>query len=210
MADNPLNAVNRGVYISDNLPFLKELNDGCIDLVCINPPFAKNETFGRWNEKEPDPLKPELSEEKAVERALPQRWGGASRDDEVGWQPGRPFTLRVPGRSLRAGRGPVRLGAPTGWDGWRRLMAADDLSPRLQRRLRRRRRRRRWWRRLANGCLVFALIFFLLSASIACASVCSGVALDFAELDPDIARCDSLPSREEIRRMVRKRPTRRG
>ena len=74
MADNPLNAVNRGVYISDNLPFLKELNDGCIDLVCIDPPFAKNETFGRWNETEPDPLKSESTEEeKAVERALRRR-----------------------------------------------------------------------------------------------------------------------------------------
>ena len=41
MPDNPLNAVNRGVYISDNLPFLKGLNDGCIDLVCIDPPFGK-------------------------------------------------------------------------------------------------------------------------------------------------------------------------
>ena len=41
MADNPLNAVNRGVYISDNLPFLRRLNDGCIDLVCIDPPFGK-------------------------------------------------------------------------------------------------------------------------------------------------------------------------
>ena len=39
------NAVNRGVYISDNLPFLRSLNDACIDLVCIDPPFDKNETF---------------------------------------------------------------------------------------------------------------------------------------------------------------------
>ena len=68
MTANPLNAVNRGVYISDNLPFLKSLNDECIDLVCIDPPFAKNETFGRKNEKSPDPLKPPLSdEEKATE-----------------------------------------------------------------------------------------------------------------------------------------------
>ena len=76
MADNPLNAVNRGVYISDNLPFLKELNDGCIDLVCIDPPFAKNETFGRKNEKAPDPLKPPLSdEERRIESGLLRRWG---------------------------------------------------------------------------------------------------------------------------------------
>ena len=73
---NPLNAVNRGVYISDNLPFLQGLNDGCIDLVCIDPPFAKNETFGRKNAKAPDPLKPPLSNaEKATELALLRRWG---------------------------------------------------------------------------------------------------------------------------------------
>ena len=73
---NLLNAVNRGVYISDNLPFLKSLNDECIDLVCIDPPFAKNETFGRKNEKSPDPLKPPLSdEEKETELALLRRWG---------------------------------------------------------------------------------------------------------------------------------------
>ena len=76
MADNPFNAVNRGVYISDNLPFLQSLNDECIDLVCIDPPFAKNETFGRKNGKAPDPLKPSLSdEEKATETELLQRWG---------------------------------------------------------------------------------------------------------------------------------------
>ncbi len=76
MNANPLNAVNRGVYISDNLPFLKSLNDRCVDLVCIDPPFAKNDTFGRKNEKSPDPLKPPLSdEEKATELALLRRWG---------------------------------------------------------------------------------------------------------------------------------------
>ncbi|MDE2814893.1 MAG: hypothetical protein OXM01_17840 [Gemmatimonadota bacterium] len=76
MVNNPLNAVNRGVYISDNLPFLQSLNDECVDLVCIDPPFAKNETFGRKNSKSPDPLKPPLSkEERATELALLQRWG---------------------------------------------------------------------------------------------------------------------------------------
>ena len=76
MADNPLNAVNRGVYISDNLPFLKKLNDGCVDLVCIDPPFAKNETFGKKNDKAADPLKPPLTdEERATEMALQRRWG---------------------------------------------------------------------------------------------------------------------------------------
>ncbi len=75
MTANPLNAVNRGVYISDNLPFLKSLNDECIDLVCIDPPFAKNETFGRKNDKSPDPLKPPLSdEEQETELDLLRRW----------------------------------------------------------------------------------------------------------------------------------------
>ena len=82
MADNPLNAVNRGVYISDNLPFLKSLNDGCIDLVCIDPPFAKNETFGRKNAKAPDPLKPPLTEaERETELALLKRWGIRNEQD---------------------------------------------------------------------------------------------------------------------------------
>ena len=45
METAPFNAVNRGVYISDNLPFLRSLNDECVDLVCIDPPFDKNETF---------------------------------------------------------------------------------------------------------------------------------------------------------------------
>ena len=76
MANNELNAVNRGVYISDNLPFLKSLNDGCIDLVCIDPPFAKNETFGKKNAKAQDPLKPPLSKaEKETELVLLRRWG---------------------------------------------------------------------------------------------------------------------------------------
>ena len=76
MADHPLNAANRGVYISDNLPFLQSLNDRCVDLVCIDPPFAKNETFGQKTSQAPDPLKPPLSdEEKYTETALLRRWG---------------------------------------------------------------------------------------------------------------------------------------
>ena len=76
MPDNPLNAVNRGVYISDNLPFLQSLNDECIDLVCIDPPFSKNETFGRKSDTSPDPLKPPLTEhELHTELALLRRWG---------------------------------------------------------------------------------------------------------------------------------------
>ena len=77
-----LNAVNRGMYIADNLDFLKSLNDECIDLVCIDPPFAKNETFGRKNANAADPLKPPLTEEeRQVELDLLARWGIHSEAD---------------------------------------------------------------------------------------------------------------------------------
>ena len=64
------NAVNRGVYIADNLDFLRSLNDACIDLVCIDPPFDKNETFVA------DKLKPPLTEaERQNELRLLAQWG---------------------------------------------------------------------------------------------------------------------------------------
>ena len=64
------NAVNRGVYIADNLDFLRRLNTECIDLVCIDPPFAKNETFTG------DRLRPPLSkQERDIEARLLKRWG---------------------------------------------------------------------------------------------------------------------------------------
>ena len=70
------NAVNRGVYISDNLPFLRSLNTETVDLVCIDPPFAKNETFGRKNSKAKDPLKPSLTQaERDNELRLLASWG---------------------------------------------------------------------------------------------------------------------------------------
>lgn len=66
------NAINRGVYISDNLAFLRSLNDECIDLVNIDPPFAKNDTFT----KNDDELKPPLGDdERATEGKLLERWG---------------------------------------------------------------------------------------------------------------------------------------
>lgn len=64
------NAVNRGVYIADNLSFLRSLNDECIDLVCVDPPFAKNDTFTG------DRIRPPLSaEEREIERRLLAGWG---------------------------------------------------------------------------------------------------------------------------------------
>ena len=40
-----LNVANRTLAIMDNLPFLRSLNNECIDLIAIDPPFAANETF---------------------------------------------------------------------------------------------------------------------------------------------------------------------
>ena len=64
------NAINRGVYIADNLEFLRSLNDECVDLILIDPPFSKNETFVS------DKLKPPLTEhEREIEARLLARWG---------------------------------------------------------------------------------------------------------------------------------------
>lgn len=69
-SEHGFNAVNRGVYISDNLALLKSINDECVDLVCIDPPFAKNETFAG------NKLKPPLtSEESENELRLLRGWG---------------------------------------------------------------------------------------------------------------------------------------
>lgn len=54
-AESTFNATNRGVYIADNLLFLRSLNDESVDLICIDPPFAKAETFAA------DQLKPALT-----------------------------------------------------------------------------------------------------------------------------------------------------
>ena len=63
------NAINRGVYIADNLEFLRSLNDECVDLILIDPPFSKNETFVS------DKLKPPLTEhEREIEARLLARW----------------------------------------------------------------------------------------------------------------------------------------
>ena len=62
-------SLNRTVFISDNLPFLQSLDSESIDLVVIDPPFGKRQTFsGR--------LKPPLSHsERRRERALLDEWG---------------------------------------------------------------------------------------------------------------------------------------
>ena len=40
-----LNFENRTLAIMDNLRFLRSLNNECIDLIAIDPPYAANETF---------------------------------------------------------------------------------------------------------------------------------------------------------------------
>ena len=57
------------IFISDNLPFLKALDTESVDLICIDPPFGKKQTFvGNLN--------PPLSqEEMLIERELMDSWG---------------------------------------------------------------------------------------------------------------------------------------
>ena len=62
-------ALNRTVFITDNLPFLQSLDSESIDLVITDPPFGKKRTFtGR--------LRPPLShQERQQEQALMDNWG---------------------------------------------------------------------------------------------------------------------------------------
>ena len=75
------NAVNRGVYIADNLDFLRSLNTASVDLVCIDPPFAKSDTFIA------DKLRPPLTQaERDNEMRLLKAWGiaTAQQADDAG------------------------------------------------------------------------------------------------------------------------------
>ena len=61
--------LNRTIFISDNLPFLKSLDTESVDLVIIDPPFGKKRTF----EGE---IKPPLTaQEKERERERMDEWG---------------------------------------------------------------------------------------------------------------------------------------
>lgn len=69
-----LNVPNRTLAITDNLPFLRSLNNECIDLIAIDPPFAANETFtGR-------PRPPISAAEFAEEAALAAKHGVAHNE----------------------------------------------------------------------------------------------------------------------------------
>ena len=62
-----LNVPNRTLAIMDNLRFLRSLNNECVDLIAIDPPFAANETFiGRPN---PPISAAEFAEEVALARS---------------------------------------------------------------------------------------------------------------------------------------------
>ena len=61
--------LNRTIFISDNQPFLQALDTESVDLVVIDPPFRKNQTWA-------GALKPPLTEdEKRIERELMDNWG---------------------------------------------------------------------------------------------------------------------------------------
>ena len=59
-----LNLANRTLAVMDNLEFLKSINNECIDLIAIDPPFAANETFR--SRPNPPITNEELSEEIAL------------------------------------------------------------------------------------------------------------------------------------------------
>ncbi len=79
-----LNVANRTLAIMDNLAFLRRLNNECIDLIAIDPPFAANETFTG------NPRPPISDAEYAEEIALAQAHGvehnegrGLTRVDDI-------------------------------------------------------------------------------------------------------------------------------
>ncbi len=72
-----LNVENRTLAIMDNLTFLQTLNNECIDLIAIDPPFAANETFTGH------PRPPITDAEMAEERALAEQHG-VSYNEGVG------------------------------------------------------------------------------------------------------------------------------
>ena len=72
-----LNVPNRTLAIMDNLRFLRSLNNECIDLIAIDPPFAANETFTG------QPKPPITEAEMAEERALAESHG-AKYNEGVG------------------------------------------------------------------------------------------------------------------------------
>ena len=73
-------SLDRTLFISDNLPFLRSLDTESVDLVVIDPPFGKNQTFtGKLNP-------PLTDNELEHEYGLLSEWGIQNENDayEVG------------------------------------------------------------------------------------------------------------------------------
>ena len=72
-----LNVANRTLAIMDNLAFLRSVNNECIDLIAIDPPFAANETFTA--KPKPPITEAEFQQEEELARAH-----GASHNEGIG------------------------------------------------------------------------------------------------------------------------------
>ena len=72
-----LNAANRTLAVMDNYPFLRSINNECIDLIAIDPPFAANETF--TSRPRPPISEAEFEEEEALAKAH-----GAAHNEGIG------------------------------------------------------------------------------------------------------------------------------
>ena len=72
-----LNLPNRTLAVMDNLQLLRALNNECIDLIAIDPPFAANETF--TSKPKPPITEAELAEEIALAKSH-----GATHNEGIG------------------------------------------------------------------------------------------------------------------------------
>lgn len=74
---NTEHPLNRTLFIADNLDLLRSLDNASIDLICTDPPFAKNRTFK-------GAIRPKLTpDELAKERATMASWLIESRSQAV-------------------------------------------------------------------------------------------------------------------------------
>lgn len=65
----PVHPLNRNLFVADNINLLRSLDNESIDLVCIDPPCAKNQTFiGN--------LRPQLSDEERQQELETLAWWG--------------------------------------------------------------------------------------------------------------------------------------
>ena len=75
MAEQQEHQLNRHLFIADNLNLLRALDNASIDLICMDPPFAKNQTFT-------GSLRPTLSDaERHQELDTLAGWGIHSQSD---------------------------------------------------------------------------------------------------------------------------------